>query len=355
MNLNPLIQKNLLEHKEIFNQLSKLYKNNNLPNKILLSGEKGIGKSTLAYHLINSILSENEEQPYDFENNKINYQNKSYKLLQNKSNPNFYLIDVSEDKKNIDINQIRILILNLNKTSFNQKKRFVLIDNIELLNVNSINALLKILEEPNENINFILINNNKKVLPTLKSRCLNFKVLLTKDQSIKVINQLLKDDISNVVNNELFDNYVTPGKLLKIIKLSKEYDIDLINFDLKTILKTIIRDKIYKKDKSLIEIVYSFIELYFRTNISTENVNLIKSYRYFLEKINNNKIYKKDKSIIEIIYSFIELYFRNNISSKNISLLKSYHYFLKKINNTKIFNLDEETLLMEFEDKILDG
>ena len=56
MNLNPSTQINLFEHKDIFNQLYKLYKNDNLPNKILLSGEKGIGKSTLAYHLI-SFLS----------------------------------------------------------------------------------------------------------------------------------------------------------------------------------------------------------------------------------------------------------------------------------------------------------
>ena len=309
MNLNPSIQINLFEHKEIFNQLSRLYKNNILPNKILLSGEKGIGKSTLAYHLINFVLSEDEELQYDHEINKINSENKSFKLIQNKSNPNFHLIDVVEDKKNIDINQIRELIKNLNKSSFNKKKRFVLIDNIELLNINSINALLKILEEPNENINFILINNNKRVLPTLKSRCLNFKVFLTKDQSIKIINQLLQEDVSNIINNELFDNYVTPGKLLKLLKLSEEYGLDLVNIDLDFALKTIIRDKIYKKDKS----------------------------------------------IIEIIYSFIELYFRNNISTKNITLLKSYHYFLEKINNTKIYNLDEESLFMEFENKILNG
>ena len=309
MNLNPSTQINLFEHKKMFNQLYKLFKNNTLPNKILLSGEKGIGKSTLAYHLINLILSENEEYPYDYENNKINSDNKSYKLIQNKSNPNFYLIDVLEDKKNIDINQIRELIVNLNKSSFNKKKRFVLIDNIELLNLNSINALLKILEEPNENINFILINNNKRVLPTLKSRCLNFKVFLTKNQSIKIVNQLLNDDISTIINNRLFDYYVTPGKLFKLIKLSEDYNLDLVNFDLNKTLITIIRDKIYKKDDS----------------------------------------------IIEVLYSFIELYFRNNISNENISLLKSYHYFLEKINNTKIYNLDEETLFMEFEDKILNG
>ncbi len=309
MNLNPSTQINLFEHKEIFKQLSKLYKKDNLPNKILLSGEKGIGKSTFAYHLINFVLSENEEFPYDYENNIINSDNKSYKLIQNKSNPNFQLIDVLQDKKNIDINQIRELIINLNKSSFNKKKRFVLIDNIELLNLSSINALLKILEEPNENINFILINNNRRLLPTLKSRCLNFKVFLTKDQSIRIVNKLLNDDINTIINKKLFNYYSTPGKLLKLINLSNEYNLDFANSDLNTTLTTIIKDKIYKKDKS----------------------------------------------IIEIIYSFIELYFRNNISIENISLLKSYHYFLEKINNTKIYNLDEETLFMEFEDKILNG
>ena len=123
MNLNPSAQINLFEHKEIFNQLYNLYKSDTLPNKILLSGEKGVGKSTLAYHLINFVLSENEEHHYDYENNKINPYNKSYKLILNKSNPNFYLIDVLDEKKNIDINQIRELIINLNKSSFNKKKK----------------------------------------------------------------------------------------------------------------------------------------------------------------------------------------------------------------------------------------
>jgi DNA polymerase-3 subunit delta' len=43
------------------------------------------------------------------------------------------------------------------------------------------------------------------------------------------------------------------------------------------------------------------------------------------------------------------------VSLKNINLLKIQNYFLKKINNTKIFNLDDETLLMEFEERVLNG
>ena len=309
MNLNSSTQQNLYEHNKIFNHLSNLYLNNKLPNKILLSGEKGIGKATLGYHLINFVLSEDEEHSYNIKNNKINLENKSFKLIQNKSNPNFNLVDVAEDKKNIDINQIRELIVNLNKSSFNNKKRFVLIDNIELLNLNSINALLKVLEEPNENINFILINNNKRVLPTLKSRCLNFKIFLTNDQSVKIINKLINDDVYNLINFDLVNYFTTPGKLYELLKLAESHDLDLKTYNLDTFLK-----------------------------------NLISS-----------KTYKKNKPITQIIYSFIEVYFRNNISTKNIKFFNLYNYFLKKINDTKIYNLDEETLFMEFEDKVLNG
>ena len=76
-----------------FDELVKLYSNNKLPNKILLSGQKGLGKATLAYHFVNYVLSKDEELKYDLIENKINSENKSFKLLQNNSHPNFYLID----------------------------------------------------------------------------------------------------------------------------------------------------------------------------------------------------------------------------------------------------------------------
>ncbi len=309
MKFNPSSQQTLYEHSFVFQELSHLYKKRKLPNKILLSGEKGIGKSTLAYHLINFVLSEDEEYSYDLENHQINPENKSYRLIQNKSNPNFNLVDVAEDKKKIDIDQIRKLIINLNKSSFNNKLRFVLIDNIDLLNINSINALLKILEEPNKKIIFILINNNKRVLSTLKSRCLSFKVFLSHEQSNKIINKLFNNDVYKIINHELIHNYITPGKLFNIINFSYENNIDI------------------------------------------KKINL----REFLSLLINNKIYKKNKSSSLIIFSCIELFFRNNMSVQNISLFDTYKYFLNKINNTKIYNLDEETLFMEFEDKVLNG
>ena len=309
MNLKPSSQLNLYAIGNHLLDLSKLYLNNKFPNKILLSGEKGIGKSTLAYHLINFILSKDEEFSYDMKNLKIDPENKSFKLLQNKSNPNFKLVDVNEEKKMIDINQIRSLILDLNKSSFNNRARLVLIDNIELLNINAVNALLKILEEPNDNINFILINNNKRILPTLKSRCLNFKIQLTTNQVFDVTNMILKDNYINLINNEILNNYNTPGEILRLIDFAKNNEINL-------------------KMSSLVQLI---------------------------NKIMMDKNYKKDSYTKQLIYSLIEIYFRNNTSVKNVKLTNVYSYFLKKINDTKKYNLDDESLFMEFKDKVING
>ena len=303
MDFTPSTQTNLYGLDNFFLELTNLFDQKKFPNKILLSGEKGSGKCTLAYHLINYILSSNEDFSYDKSKFLINEANKSYKLIQNKSNPNFKLIDISDDKKFIDINQIRDLITDMNKSSFNEKFRFVLIDNIEFLNKNSVNALLKILEEPNKNVHFILIHNNKKILSTLSSRCLNFKISLTHEQSLKITNSIIGENILNKINEDLIHHYLTPGSFLNLLKFSENYEVDLTKMTLKEFLTLIIEQNYYKKD------------------------NLVKY----------------------ILYDFIELFFRNN----NFSNL--YSYFLKKIDDCKKYNLDEESLLMEFETKVLNG
>jgi DNA polymerase-3 subunit delta' len=172
-----------------------------------------------------------------------------------------------------------------------------------------VNALLKILEEPNDNIYFILINNNKKILPTLKSRCLNFNVYLTSNQSLDITNKILDENCADLIHEEILSYYSTPGSILNLLNFANKNDLDLKEINLKELIKKIIMDKKYKKDQ--------FIK--------------------------------------HLLYSLIEVYFRRNVSNKNIELLKIQNYFLKKINNTKIFNLDDESLFMEFEDRVLNG
>ena len=168
---------------------------------------------------------------------------------------------------------------------------------------------MKIVEEPNDNIYFILINNNKKILPTLKSRCLNYNINLTSNKSLDITNKILNKNCPDLIHEEILNYYNTPGSIWNLLNFADKNDLDLKEINLKELIKKIIMDKKYKKD-------------------------------HFVK---------------HLLYSLIEVYFRINVSVRNFELLKIQNYFLKKINNTKIFNLDDESLIMEFEDRILNG
>tara|TARA_B100000787_G_C16152387_1_gene277200 strand:- start:37 stop:975 length:939 start_codon:yes stop_codon:yes gene_type:complete len=312
MYLKPSENTELFGMNNFFNEIITLYKENKMPTKILLSGKRGLGKSTLAYHVVNYILSSTEAFKYNSEKLTINKENRSYKLLQNNSHPNFYLIDLLNDKKNIDVGQIRKMITYTNKSTFNNMARFILIDNIENLNKNSVNALLKIVEEPGDNVFFILINNNEKyILPTLKSRCLTFKINFTYDQSMNVSNLILNQNISDLINDDLINYYNTPGEIINLINFSKDKNINLKNYTLFNLLNLLIDNGYYKKDRIMKNLLVNFIELFF-----------LKEYK---------------------------------ISGAKKSLLNIYYNFINKINNTEKFNLDEESLFQEFKSKILNG
>jgi len=310
MQLSPISQKKLHNYKFFFNEIVDLEKNNKLPNKILLSGVNGLGKSTMAYHIINYIFSKNEENPYNLDLNEINQNNRSYKLLNNFSHPNFYPIDVIKDKKNIEIHQIRKMIDYTNKSSFNNSLRIVLINNVELLNINAVNALLKVVEEPNNNILFIFVlNSNKKILDTLKSRCLLFKINFKFNDVINITNKILNVNILDIINIDLINYYSTPGDYIKLINFSNEIGIDLSTYNLKKFLTYIIEEKYYQKNDFIKKNIFNYVEFY-----------------------------------------FLKLF--NKASNKNI-ITNHYTNFINKTNDTNRFNLDYESLFMEFKSKIL--
>ena len=304
-------QKQLFNFENIFLNIINLYDKKKLPNKILFSGPKGTGKATLAYHLANYVFSKKEEFPYDVNKFKINDLNKSYKLILNNSHPNFHLIDVLTDKKIIEISQIRQMINYANKSAFNNRERIVLIDNAENLNLNSLNALLKIVEEPNENIIFIIIfDNNKKILNTLKSRCLKFNLFLTFDQSIETVNTIIEKNVYDLISKDLINHYNTTGDFINLINFSLLSKIDLSEISLKNFLINLIDEKHYKKDVFIKNNIYKYVEFYL--------LNLMK--------------FKPS---------------RNKITSL-------YKNFIHKIHDLKKFNLDEESFFIEFKAKVLD-
>ena len=312
MNLEPSIQLKLFGYKENFNHLANLFNKANLPSKIILSGPEGIGKSTFAYHFINYALSMDESDAYDIDKKEIFTTNKSFNLLNNKTHPNFFSVDLIEAKKNIEISQIRSMIEYTNKSSFNNKPRFILINNIEFLNINSANALLKVLEEPNKGVFFILIHNNsKKIKDTITSRCINFKLNLSFNEINKISSSLINSDVYSEFNEDFINNYNTPGFYLKLLDFAKTNKIDIKKVTLKEFLLFIIDNNLFKKNPYVKKNFSIFVQLYF--------LQLIK-------QVNN--------------YNY---------------LIDLYSKFINDFNNCDKFNLDYETLFLEFKSKVLDG
>ena len=302
MILKPSENTQLFGMNNFFNEIIKLYKEKKMPTKILLSGKKGLGKSTMAYHIINYILSGNEDFKYNLNEFIINSENKSFQLIQNNTHPNFYLVDILSEKKNIDINQIREMITFTNKSTFNNMPKFILIDNIEYLSKNSINALLKVIEEPNDNIFFILISNSEKpILSTLISRCLIFKINFTFNHSMYVCNKIINENVFDVINYDLISYYNTPGEIVNLINFSRDKDIDLKNYTLTNFLNLLIENGYYKKNKNVKNLLINFIELFF-----------LKEY-----KVNNSKT---------LLLKFFITLLTKFIIQKNLTLMKKVYF-----------------------------
>ena len=282
----------LIGHNSYLENFVSLYKYDKLPNKILMSGKKGIGKSLL----INNFLL------------KIFNTNNDHELITNMTHPNILNIKKTNDKKNIEIDQIREVVKFTNQSSFNNKARFIIIDDAEFLNINSSNALLKNLEEPNENVFFILIfNSDMSLLDTIKSRCIEFKINISNENIELIVNNYFKDNIYTKINSDLINYYSTPLFLISLLNYMNENELSISN-----------------------------------TSIDDLLINLI-----------NNKHYNKQDFVIDNLNTIIEIFFYNHINKTKKLTYKIKEYYYSKFSNVRKFNLDYETFFLEFKDKLL--
>ena len=293
-------QLNLFGYDKLFNSFITLHKKNKLPNVMLLSGSKGLGKSTFAYHFINYLLSDKEENNYLVENFQINPNNSSYKLIQNNIHPNFFLLenDLSED--NIKIDQVRNLLIFLHRSTYTKDLKIVFIDNAEFLNVNSSNALLKSLEEPSSNTFFFIIHNDaSEIKETIKSRCIQFKFHLNIDEKKDIFKKVAQDYQLNFNYNDLdkFFYFESPGNLLKYLTVLKDSNFNILENNLPCILFLIDKYKT-KKDSELLNLITLLIENFYN-KLALNDGNNINNYftnkNKILYLINDMKKFNLDK------------------------------------------------------------
>ena len=293
---------NLFGYKKNHDFLLTLYKNKKLPKVLLISGDKGIGKSTLVNHFLFSIY---DEENYDHINFKINETSNFYNQFKADIFSNIIYVKGS-DFKSVKVDDIRDLKNKIYHSTILNKDRFIILDDVELFNTNSLNALLKIIEEPSNNF-FILINNkSKKLLDTIKSRSIEIKIILNEKSRIEITNSLINQYNLEITLDPILSK-LSPGNFIKYDYICMENNLDILD---------------------------EF----------TKNLSLLLN------------LYKKNKDIlyIKIAYFITDFYFKNLSDKKILSqgkILEIKNYIFKNLNNLLIYNLNQNTIINAINEK----
>ena len=306
LNFNPKKTTRLFGLENEFNLLKKMISSDKFPKTLMLTGNRGVGKSTMISHLMHYYF---DKKTYN--ENENTFASESFFLNQFIENlfPNILYLNGS-DYRNVRIDDIRKIINDLNKSPIKKDKRFIILDDIDSFNINSLNALLKIIEDPGKNNFFILINNkSNKLLNTIKSRSIEIKIMINNKDRLSISTSLLKYFNQDRIFDENLVS-ITPGNFLKFNYIFNNNSLD-INEKFLTNLSNILR--IYKKEKNIFykEMLLFFVEYNFQ--------------KLKLQGMLNNKKFIEKKLMI-----------------------------LQNINDFFLYNLNQNTLLSNLEENYFD-
>ena len=186
----------ILGNDDVKKYLTNCIENKNFSHSYIFSGIKGVGKYTFAKDFAKCILEDSMMQDY---------------------------YELGPDGKSIKVAQIRELqnVINI-KPIFSKKSVY----DADLMTIEAQNSLLKTLEEPPEYAVIILIvHNERSILSTVKSRCVNIKFNKLSDKDIK--KYFLKNDL-NFEDKNINVFKVLDGSLNNIDFIRDDYD-ELLN------------------------------------------------------------------------------------------------------------------------------
>lgn len=311
----PRSNYSILGHKKNIDFLFGSFLNNSMHHAYIFSGNKGIGKATLAYAFARKILSGSNSNDLNVDRN-----DKACKLIEANSHPDLLVIEPEDSKKKnfISIDQVRKCPEFFNQTSSISNWRICILDSIDSIDILSTNTILKILEEPPANCLFLIISHNiERVIDTIKSRCLELKFKNLKNEimieKIKLLNpNLLKNEIDKMLD-------ISEGSIGKLINLS--------HTDSQKIFIEI--DKIFN-EKNINESVYNFSDY-----ILKEDSNINK-FEIFIEVVINK------------LNSFIkELAINNsNFIQNSIKIFKIRDTIINLISQERIFKLNKKQVII---------
>jgi DNA polymerase-3 subunit delta' len=148
--------------------LSRGLESGRLTHAYLIAGPENVGKMTLAVNLAQALNCEAQNKPCG--------QCAPCVKIKERRHADVQVIGLQKDdeseSKLISIDQVKEMQHAAGMPPFEGRHKVFIIDNAELLSLDAANRLLKTLEEPVENVTFILLTVNDKLLPlTVISRC----------------------------------------------------------------------------------------------------------------------------------------------------------------------------------------
>ena len=162
--------------------------------------------------------------------------------------------------------------------------RFIIFDDVEYLNKNCVNALLKMIEEPSKINYFILINNQRQdLLETLKSRSIEIKIFLNEKEKYNIINNLISDFmIEEKIDSK--NSTLTPGNYFKFNKIVLDERIDLNDKIVINIDKLLKLSKIKKNSDYLNFAIFLINQYYFYKYKKESNIQSFNNDRVAIIK-----------------------------------------------------------------------
>ena len=155
----------LVSNKRIKASVDALISAERLPHAIIIEGDLGTGKRTLAKYLAMASVCDEENRPCGVCRN--------CHLAEIGSHPDIETVAPEEKKVSITKDQIESLRTTAYHSAHTAKRRVFIIEQANTMNATSQNKLLKVLEEPPSDVVFILITPSAEaLLETVVSRCL---------------------------------------------------------------------------------------------------------------------------------------------------------------------------------------
>ena len=324
------------------------------PNAYLLTGIRGVGKTTTARLIAKALNCEKNQDP------KINCSSNNYCTtcdeIINSSHIDILEMDAAS-KTGID--DVRELIENSKYSPTSAKYKIFIIDEVHMLSKQAFNGLLKTLEEPPSSLKFILATTEVRKIPvTILSRCQRFDL---KRVSVEELFKHLKN-IAIKENGKISDGAIrliaktAEGSVRDSISLLDRALISQSMSENKTVEEQDVREMLGLADKSKVILLFKevlsgneakaldHLKTLMDNGLDVKNfLNDILEILYLFSRTINLGPIKHDLSISEAEIQMIEEYSKN-IDIQDIGLF--WQLTIKTIDDLRLVNNENLTLEM---------